>query len=125
LEPLNEYAHVQSMSRDLVLWTGVLGGPFIWLASFETLFALNPWACTFQTKLALYIVSVVAFLLSLGACLIALREWNALGREADPRGGDKLSRSRMMALGGVLLSGFACVIIVAQAIPELVLGACQ
>lgn len=113
------------MSRDVALWTGVLAGPFIWLASFEALFALNPWACTFQTKVALYIVSTVAFLLSLGACLLALRKWNALGREADPRGGDKLSRSRIMAFGGVVLSGFTCVIIVAQAIPELVLGACQ
>jgi hypothetical protein len=113
------------MSRDLTLWTGVLAGPFVWLASFETLFALNPWACTFQTKLALYIVSIVAFLLSLAACLLAWREWNALGREADPHGGDTLSRSRIMAFGGIVLSGFACVLILAQAIPELVLGACQ
>ncbi len=74
------------MSRDLTLWTGVLAGPLTWLASFLTLFALNPWACTFQTKLALYIVSILAFLLSFGTCLLAVREWNALGREADPRG---------------------------------------
>jgi hypothetical protein len=113
------------MSRDLALWMGVLGGPFIWLASFEALFALNPWACTFQTKLALYVVSIVAFLLSLAACVLAVREWNTLGREADPRGGDSLSRSRIMAFGGIVLSGFACVLIIAQAIPELVLGACQ
>jgi hypothetical protein len=113
------------MSRDLVLWTGVFGGPFVWLLSFEARFALNSWACTFQTKMALYIVSVVAFLLSLACCLIAWREWTVLGRESDPRGGDKLSRSRIMAFGGVVLSGLACLIIVAQAIPEVVLGACQ
>ena len=113
------------MSRDLALWTGILGGPFIWLASFEALFALNPWACTFQTKLVLYIVSTAAFLFSLSAALLALREWNALKREADPGNDEKLSCRRTMAFGGVALSGFACLVIIAQAIPEAVLGPCQ
>ncbi len=113
------------MNRDLALWMGVLGGPFVWLASFLTLYALNPWACIFQTKLALYLVSIIAFAISLAFALMAWREWNALGKETDPRGGDTLSRSRTMAFAGVLTSGFTCVIIIAQAIPELVLGACQ
>ena len=113
------------MTRDLALWTGILAGPIVWLISFEALFALNPWACTFQTKLALYIVSVLAFVLSLAAGLLAWRQWTALGREADSRGGDALSRARTMAFGGILLSGLSCLIIVAQAIPELILGVCQ
>ena len=61
------------MNRDLALWTGILAGPIIWLLSFEALFALNPWACTFQTKLALYIVSLLAFVLSGVSGLLA---WN-------------------------------------------------
>lgn len=121
------------MSRDRALWTGILAGPIVWLISFEALFALNPWACIFQTKLALYIVSIVAFALSLAAGLLAWRQWKELGREADPsaRGApsqertDTLSRSRLMAFGGVILSALACLIIVAQAIPELILEACQ
>jgi hypothetical protein len=39
--------------------------------------------------------------------------------------GDTLARSRVMAFAGVILSTFCCLIIVAQAIPELVLEACQ
>lgn len=113
------------MSRDLALWTGILTGPIVWLISFEALFALNPWACIFQTKLTLYIVSIVAFALSGASGLLAWRQWNQLGREADPRGGDALSRSRIMAFGGVILSTLSCLIIVAQAIPELILEACQ
>jgi len=113
------------MNRDLALWTGILAGPIVWLISFETLFALNPWACTFQTKLALYLVSIVAFVLSLASGLLAWREWSTLGREADPKGGDILSRSRAMAFAGILVSTLTCLIILAQSIPELVLGACQ
>ncbi len=113
------------MNRDLALWTGILAGPIVWLISFEALFALNPWACIFQTKLALFIVSIVAFALSAAAGLLAWRQWSELGREADPRGGDSISRSRIMAFSGVILSTLTCLIIIAQAIPELVLEACQ
>ena len=113
------------MNRNLALWIGVLGGPIIWLASFQTNFALVPWACIFQAKLTMYVVSLVALLLTAGTGLLAWRQWTELGREADPRGGDTLSRSRIMAFGGVILSGLCCLIIIAQAIPELVLEACQ
>jgi hypothetical protein len=113
------------MSRNFILWMGILAGPIVWLISFEALYALNPWECIFQTKLALYIISLIAFLASGAAGLLAWRQWNELGKEVDPRGGDVLSRSRSMAFSGILLSSFCCLVIVAQAIPELVLGACQ
>ncbi len=112
-------------NRDLALWTGVLAGPIVWLISFEANFALVPWACIWQGKLALYLVSLVAFLLSAAAGFLAWRQWTELGREVDPRGGDALSRSRIMAFGGIILSALACLIILAQAVPELVLGACE
>jgi hypothetical protein len=111
--------------RDRALWTGLLAGPIVWLISFEANFALVPWACIWQGKLALYLVSLAAFVLSAAAGSLAWRQWTELGREADPRGGDPLSRSRIMAFGGIILSALACLIIVAQAIAEFVLGACQ
>lgn len=111
--------------RDLALWTGILAGPIVWLTSFEALFALNPWACIFQTKVTMYSVSIVALALSLAAGVLAWREWRVLGSQMPGQGGDTLSRSRIMAFGGMILSTFSCLLIVAQAIPELILGACQ
>jgi len=113
------------MNRDLALWIGLLAGPFVWLCSFEANFALVPWTCIWQGKLALYLVSLVAFVLSGGAALVSWNIWSRLGREPDPEGGDTLSRSRAMAFGGVVISGFSCIIILAQAIVEFLLGACQ
>lgn len=113
------------MNRDLALWIGILAGPIIWLSSFQANFALVPWACVWQGKLALYAVSILAFLASGAAGLLAWREWTQLGREVDPQGSDTLSRSRIMAFGGVALSSLCCLIILAQSITEVVLGACQ
>jgi hypothetical protein len=113
------------MNRDFALWIGLMAGPIAWLVSFEVNFALAPWTCIWQNKLTLYLVSSAAFLISGAAGLLAWRIWGKLGREADPNGGDTLSRSRIMAFGGVMLSSFSCLIIVAQAIAEFILGACQ
>ena len=113
------------MNRDRALWMGILAGPVIWLASFEALFALNPWACIFQTKAALFIVSLIAFAGSAASGLLAWSQWKALGVEMPGDGGDPLTRGRSMAFGGVILSTFCCLIIIAQAIPEVVLESCQ
>lgn len=103
----------------------ILSRPIVWLISFEANFALVPWTCIWQGKLLLYLVSLAAFLISAGAGLLAWRLWGEFGREADPRGCDTLSRSRIMAFGGVMISSMCCLLIVAQATAESILGACQ
>jgi hypothetical protein len=113
------------MTRDLALWTGLLAGPIVWLISFEANFALAPWACVTQGKAALYVVSILALLLSAGSGLLAWREWDELGKESPGDGEGALPRSRVMAIGGVLLSVLFFLIILAQAIPEVMLQACN
>jgi hypothetical protein len=113
------------LNRDLALWIGVLAGPVIWLCSFEANFALAPWACTFQAKLALYCVSIAALFLTAASCLLAWRTWNEIGREWAGPGPGPVPRSRIMAIGGVFLSAGFFIVILAQAIPELILGACE
>jgi hypothetical protein len=113
------------MARDFALWTGLLAGPIVWLISFEANFALSSWACVTQGKAALYAVSVLALLLSAGSGLLAWREWGELGKEPPGDGEGAMPRSRMMAMGGVLLSTLFCLVILAQAIPEVILKACD
>ena len=111
--------------RDLLLWTTDLGAPIIWLFSFQAVFALAPWACIFQVKAWLYFVSLLALALELGIAALAWSQWKALGAEAPGDGGGSLPRARIMSIAGVIFGlGFAMVV-VAQAIPELVLGPCQ
>ena len=113
------------MKRDFALWIGVLAGPVVWLCSFEANYALAPWACIFQAKLALYLVSLAALLLCAGSGMMAWRQWIELGREWPGGEGGTLPRSRIMAIGGVLLSAMFFLVILAQAIPEVLLEACQ
>lgn len=113
------------MKRDIALWTGVLAGPIVWLCSFEANYALAPWACIFQAKLALYLISIAALVLCGASGMLAWRQWNELGREWPGGGGGALPRSRIMAIGGVLMSAMFFLVVLAQAIPEVVLESCQ
>lgn len=113
------------MNRNLILWISILTGPIIWLISFQANFALVPWACIFQGKLALYLVTVFALLVCAASAITAWREWRAVGRELDFEGSGALPRTRMMALSGIVLSVSFSLVILAQAIPEVILRECQ
>jgi hypothetical protein len=113
------------MTRDFALWTGILAAPIVWLVSFEANFALVPWACLFEAKLALYIVRILALALAAGSGVLAWRQWSELGREQPGEGAGALPRSRILALGGVLLSSLFFLVILAQAIPEVILQPCE
>jgi hypothetical protein len=90
--------------RDLALWTGVLGGPIIWLTSFEANFALAPWACEFKNKAALFLVTIVALILVAASGWLAWREWNSVGKVWPGEEGGALGRERIMAGAGLLTS---------------------
>ena len=113
------------MSRDAILWTSILAGPIVWLVSFQANFALVPWACLWQAKAALYLVSLVALVACAVSGLAGWKQWKALGESGDIDGGGPPPRARMMALSGVALSAGFFMVIVAQAIPEVILRACQ
>jgi hypothetical protein len=113
------------MNRNVELWISLLGSPLVWLTSFEARFAWVPWTCTFQTKLALHLIALVAFVLCAGLALLAWRQWKALGEGGPSAAGGVLPRSRFLSILGMVISLGCAMIVVAQTIPEFVLGACQ
>jgi hypothetical protein len=112
-------------TRDLILWCSVLAGPIFWLVSFQAKFSWVPIACASQTNMTLLLFSVLAFICTAGAGLLAWRQWRGLGKQQPGESSDMRSRSRFMALGGVFFSAGFCVVILAQTIPDLILGSCQ
>jgi hypothetical protein len=113
------------MNRDLALWIVILAGPVLWLCAFEANFALAPWACTFQNKLALESVWIAGVLLCCGSALWAWALWRSIGGGWGAHEAGVVSRSRMMAIAGIVLSASFALVMVAQAIPVFMLGACE
>lgn len=111
--------------RDLALWTAILAGPVVWLLSFQANFTLAPWACDFKSKGALITVTILALVLVACSGLLAWREWSALGKVPPDDAPGVMGRTRVMALAGVLLSSLFFIVVLAQSIPNWIIGACE
>ena len=113
------------MKRNLLLWTGVLIGPVMFLLCEEANFALAPWACFYGWKPALYVVCLIGLVITAGSGLTAWSQWTRLGRDYPGEAGGEIARSRALAMGGVLLSLMCFIAMIALSIPTLVLSGCE
>lgn len=100
-----ETADPEHRTRNLVaLWYGLLGGPIVWFFGLLAGYPLVEVACTKRTMFPLHLGNSIALLLVLGAAWAAWSQWTRLGRGWAGEGGDTATRSRFMAVMGVILS---------------------
>jgi hypothetical protein len=90
----------------LPLWTGLLTGPLAWTVQLSAGYFIAAYDCESglaHARLWLNGLTALCALLTLGAGLLALREWQ---RTPSADGGSiATGRSRFMAFTGILVSG--------------------
>lgn len=114
-----ESANQVDLRTRTELWTGILGGPVVWLIQFQTIYTLAGWGCALHTKLPLYITSAFFFLLVVIIGFIALRHLHPNESEEAQR------RTRFMAQVGIMSSVLSLLLIVSQAIATIMLSQCM
>lgn len=113
------------MKRHWILWFAVLTGPITWLAAFAAVFFLSGWTCPWRSKLPLYLISSAALIItSLGATL-AYSQWRSVGKDWPGEAGGEIARARAMAIAGLALNLMFFLVVVAQAIPQILLVGCE
>lgn len=113
------------MTRAAQLWIAALAGPIVWFASMLANFALTDKVCSWGGKGALFVIVVAALVLTGSAGLVAWRFWRQAGSEFPGEIAGSVGYRRTLALAGVLLSASFFVVIIAQAVPNLMLGGCE
>lgn len=106
------------------LWMGVLLAPAAWAMHFTISYALSGFACAPPQSWGLHLSTVVAAIIALGGGYLG---W-AVRRETaeEPEGAsDSMARGRFMATAGVVMSALFLLVILAQAIPLLLLEPCR
>jgi hypothetical protein len=109
----------------LPLWAGILAGPVAWAFDLTTSYALVKWVCASDSYGVLHAITVVAFAI---VCAGAALSWLALRQTAGDLptdGGQPRQRARFMALLGLTSSALFAMQILAGAVPNWVLDACQ
>jgi hypothetical protein len=114
--------------RAAALWLGLLAGPLVWLALLETVYVMSYVACERRETWFLHAAVAASMLLVSAAGLIAWR--NGPPEDTQARGAPVTRstaeiRARWMAMGGVVLSLWFILVIVAMEIPLAVLQPCQ
>jgi hypothetical protein len=70
-------------------------------------------------------VMLIAAALAASGVFISWGNWRRIGGEGEKGGGDATSRSRFMAIVGLLFSGFSAMVIVAMWLPVIFYRQCQ
>jgi hypothetical protein len=96
--------------RQAALGTGLVLAPVAWFASLEANFALAPLACSGHGTSVLLLVSVVALGLAVASGLLA---WT------------QRTFHKRLAISGAVVSALFGIVIIAQAIPNMMLGGCE
>lgn len=130
----------------VALWFGFLAGPAAWFLHLMVSYSLVVYVCRTGAVWLLHLATAGTILLAGAGVLVAMGSWRRLfprsEPDAGPRGetrmldeGDALRRSdpadpttgraRLMALGGIALSGFFLAMILMAWIPDLVLSPCD
>ncbi|BBA32902.1 uncharacterized protein sS8_0937 [Methylocaldum marinum] len=103
------------------LWAGLLAGPAAWALHLQTSYSITPFFHGPGSTLALYLVTLAALAIAAAGGLIARRNWQRAGAAWPGGEGGVIARSRFMALSGMIISAYFFVIILAQAVPIMIL----
>ena len=114
-----------SISRQIALWTEILGPPVLWFFQFQLRYALIPWCCANGNRSLLWTTSGVSLGLGLVLLGMSYASWRSTVApsmaENAPIG---QRRARFMALVGVMSSGLFLLAIAAQAVPVFFVDPC-
>lgn len=107
------------------LWLGVLVPPLSFLSDLLASYALVDHECKAESHAALHGLTLLALAVAAAAGVGAGRALADVRRRwVDPP--DRvLQRERFMARAGIATAGFFALVVLAMAIPKLLLGACS
>jgi hypothetical protein len=116
--------HFRKPAPCFRLWYGILIGPLAWMADQQISYSLVAHSCSTGHHDLLIGISTVSFLFALSGALTAAMNL-ARTREAKTDGGSTADRSRFMASLGVAASLGWATLIIAMAIPRMMLTPCD
>jgi hypothetical protein len=114
--------------RIAALWTGLLAGPVVWFTLLELNYTLSYVSCESRQKWFLHVAVAASVLLVAAAAYLAWRYGppeDSQERTPPVTRSTAEIRARWMAFGGVGLSLWFILVMIAMEIPILTLKVCQ
>lgn len=122
---MSAHAAERSEGGLLPLFFGILGPPVIWAMRIATSYVLVPYACAWGMTVMLHLVTLVALVASAVAGAVAWRQWRATGKGTEVDLGGTTTRTRFLALFGILSSALFILVMMAEGLANFFLDPCQ
>ena len=103
----------------------VLAPPLVWATQQQANFSLTATVCEAGAESWLHLISLAALVAVLATAFFSQRDWKRLPEGATGEGVPGASRSRFLALGGMVFGVFFALVVVATDVPNWILGACS
>ena len=108
-------------SSSVALWTGIIAPPVAWATAQELEYALTQYICANHATWIYWLITIGGVAIcAAGAFAARMGGW----RSADAAG-EGARRHTFMAWGGIALAAFCALTIIAMAIPNFFLRACD
>ncbi|HEX3868723.1 MAG TPA: hypothetical protein VHV78_18305 [Gemmatimonadaceae bacterium] len=104
---------------------GVVVGPVIALVNQSTIYAAGTWACGHNARASLHVIPALCLIVAAGAAVGAFLNWRAVGRGVEDEHGGVETRTRFLAIVGLVVSVFSMLVIIAQWAAIFAFAACQ
>jgi uncharacterized membrane protein len=98
----------------LSLSLGLLLAPTVALINQELIYATDMWACGHGMGGTIHIVPVLCLIVTIGGVIVSYRNWRAVGSGVEDEAATVGSRTRFLALLGIVISIFSSLVILAQ-----------
>jgi hypothetical protein len=113
------------MSRDITLWSCIAAGPVVWMLAFGANWSIAWWACIWQWTPGQYAIWIAAMLLTVLGGTVSWRQWRSVGAGVPAEAGGVNANYRALAIGGMMLNATAFLLLAAQMLVTMLVGACQ
>ncbi len=107
------------------LFFGALGPPIIWAVRIGVNYVLVPYVCWGGWTWLLHLVTLAALLGTAAAGGVAWNRWRQVGSGNEIEFGGLATRTRFMALFGMVSSAFFFLVMVAEWLPSFFVHPCQ
>ena len=119
IEPFTRWPGLLRLALD------VLGGPIIALVYQEATYAGNMWACGHNAKPTLHVGAVLCVIGALIVIADSWMVWRTVGRGVEDEHGAEETRTRFLALIGIMVGAISLAVIVAQWLAIFMFGPCM
>jgi hypothetical protein len=113
-----------SIWPSVPIWFANLAPPIAALAHLQFSFVLEHTACATGSKIGIHIITFILMAVVVWAAIVAHRHWVILGSDDPKQHPGPLGSRRLLALFGMIGAGIFGLFILAQWLPNFVLGTC-